>query len=229
MEQRLYPGPALEHLVVLPDAYDAGRTYPLVLCLHGYGANMEDLAGLAPVLDPAGYVYVFPNGPLPAFDGADPTTRTWYERGGNESPEAVAAALGALDNCVQAVLSHYRVPASQALLVGFSQGGAMALRYGLPRPDVFAGIAVLSGSLRRLEDLVPDLPTARKQSIFVGHGTKDSLVPVEYSRRLVAFLQDQRYRPFFRTYPVDHQISPVEMRDLREWTQKTLPGKSNGS
>ena len=65
------------------------RPSPAIVCLHGYGANMEDLTGLASALDPTGYQYVFPNGPLPAFDGADLSMRTWYERGGNESPEAV--------------------------------------------------------------------------------------------------------------------------------------------
>jgi hypothetical protein len=46
---------------------------------------MQDLTGLAAALDPTGYLYVSPNGPLSAFDGADPSMRTWYERGGNES------------------------------------------------------------------------------------------------------------------------------------------------
>lgn len=216
-------GTTLEYLTVYPDAYDEQRVYPLIVCLHGYGANMEDLTGLASALDSTGYLYVFPNGPLPAFDGADPSMRTWYERGGNESPDAVQFALQALDSFIQEVLARYRVPAGQAILLGFSQGGAMALRYGVPRPDVFAGIASLSGSLRRFEDLRPNLPPARDQPIFVGHGKADSMVPVDYSRQLRAFLEGEGYRPVFHTYPIDHQISPAEIKDVRSWLQKTLP------
>jgi phospholipase/carboxylesterase len=225
MEQVRYHGSTLEYLTVYPDGYDPAQAYPLICCLHGYGANMEDLTGLAPVLDPAGYLHVFPNAPLAAIDGADATMRAWYERGGNESREAVATALAALDRFVQEVLDRYRVATGQALLLGFSQGGAMALRYGLAQPDLFAGIAVLSGSLRRLEDLQPHLPGLRSQPVFVAHGTEDSLVPAEYSRRLVAFLEGGGYRPFFRTYPIDHQISPAEVKDLRNWLHKILPGR----
>jgi phospholipase/carboxylesterase len=225
MEQVRYQGTSLEYLTVYPDAYDASRAYPLIFCLHGYGASMDDLTGLAPVLNPTGYLYVFPNAPLPAFDGADANMRAWYERGGEESPSTVQSALRSLDGLVQEVVQRYRVAAGQAALLGFSQGGAMALRYGLPRPERFAGIAVLSGSLRRLDDLRPDLPAGRGQPIFVGHGTEDSLVPAEYSHRLVAFLQDAGYRPFARTYRMDHEISPTEIKDLRDWLQKTLPSR----
>jgi phospholipase/carboxylesterase len=228
MQQVRYRGKTLEYLTVYPDAHDEQRAYPLIVCLHGYGANMEDLTALPSVLDLPDCLYVLPNGPLPAFDGADPTMRTWYERGGNESPDAVQFALQALDGFVQEVLPRYRVPADRAVLLGFSQGGAMALRYGLPRPDVFAGIAVLSGSLRRLEDLRPVLPPARSQPLFVGHGTADSLVAVEYSRQLVTFLEGEGYRPFFRTYPIDHQISPTEIKDLRAWLDKVLPKPAGG-
>jgi len=223
MERVHHRGSTLEYLTLYLDAYDEEKPYPLVVCLHGFGANMEDLTGLVSAIDTCGYLFVFPNGPVTAFDGADDSLRAWYERGGIESPEAVRIALQAFDGFVQEVLERYRVPPAKVVLLGFSQGGAVALRYGLPRPDRFAGIAVLSGSLRNVEDLRPDLPAERKQPIFVGHGNWDSLVPVEYSHKLVAFLEGEGYRPFFRTYPMDHQISLAELRDLGLWVRKVLP------
>jgi len=223
MERIHYRGSTLEYLTLYPDAYNAEKPHPLIVCLHGFGANIEDLTSLVSAIDPCGHLYVFPNGPVAAVNEADDSLRAWYERGGNESPEAVRFALQAFDSFVQEVLERYRVPASKVVLLGFSQGGAVALRYGLPRPDRFAGIAVLSGSLRQVEDLRPDLPAERKQPIFVGHGTWDSLVPVEYSHKLVAFLEGEGYRPFFRTYPMDHQVSLAELRDLGPWVRKVLP------
>lgn len=227
MERVRYRGNTLEYLTLYPDAYDAKQSYPLIVCLHGFGANKDDLTELAPALDPTGYLYVFPNGPQAAFGGPDGTMRAWYERGGNESAEAVQLALAAFDGFVKEVLLRYRIPVGLALLLGFSQGGAMALRHGLPRPEQFAGIAVLSGSLRQVEALQPSLPLTRNQPIFVGHGTADSLVPVDWSHRLITFLEEKRYRPFFQTYPIDHQISPTELRDLRAWLQETLPARKS--
>ena len=225
MEQDTTRGATLEYLTVYPDGYDETASYPLLIGLHGYGADMHDLAGLAAGIDRGGYVYVLPNGPLPAFDGSDPTARAWYERGGNESAEAVRHALTALDGFVSEVLARYHVSPRRALLLGFSQGGALALRYGLPRPEVFAGLAVLSGSLRQVDDLLPGLPVRRLQPVFVAHGTKDPLVPVEWSKQVVEFLTRQGYRPLYRTYPLGHTIGPRLLEDLREWVTRTLPPK----
>ena len=53
MKQVTYQGSTLDYLTLYPDDYEEGADYPLVICLHGYGADMHDLAGLAPALDPA--------------------------------------------------------------------------------------------------------------------------------------------------------------------------------
>jgi phospholipase/carboxylesterase len=208
-------------LTVYPDDFDPQKSYPLIICLHGFGANKDDLSSIASVLRRGDCLYAFPDAPLATAD--DPTIRAWYERGGKESPAAVREALTGLDGFVAEVLARFRVAPSQALLLGFSQGGAMSLRYGLPRPDVFAGIAVLSGSLRQVDDLRPSLPAERNQPLFVAHGVHDSLVPVAWSRDLVTFLEAQGYRPTYKTYPIDHEISPALVTDLRGWLQSTLP------
>ncbi len=124
------------------------------------------------------------------------------------------------------VLARHRTPPGRALLLGFSQGGALALRYGLPRPEVFAGLAVLSGSLKKVEDLRAGLPPARKQAIFIGHGTRDPLVPVGWSREVLAFLEGQGYRPVYRTFPIGHSIGPRLLQELRAWVATTLPPAS---
>lgn len=228
METVVYRGKTLEYLTVYPDAYEASAAYPLVICLHGYGADMHDLEGLARVIHRTGYRFVFPNGLLPAFEGVDRTARAWHERGGNESAGAVRDALAALDGLVHELAEKYATPPGQTLLMGFSQGGAIALRYGLPRPDAFAGLGVLSGSLRKVEELLPHLPATRHQPILVAHGRTDALVPVDWSRQVVAFLEKHGYRPNYRLYPMGHQISPTSLNDLREWLLKTLPPRKNG-
>ena len=63
MEAQEIAGAQLRYLTVHPDGYDPNKRYPMVIMLHGFGANMQDLAGLAPVIDTRGYVYAFPNGP----------------------------------------------------------------------------------------------------------------------------------------------------------------------
>jgi len=224
MKSSIDRGSFLDYLTVYPDDYLEGKSYPLIICLHGFGANKDDLSGLAPVIDRTGYIYVLPDAPLASAD--DPIIRAWYERGGRESPDAVREALAALDGFVREVLARFRVAPGRALLLGFSQGGAISLRYGLPRPDLFAGIAVLSGSLRRVDDLRANLPAERKQPIFVAHGRHDSMVPFAWSQDLIAFLEEQGYQPTCKTYPIDHEISPALVAEVRSWIKNVLPSCS---
>jgi phospholipase/carboxylesterase len=216
-------GSTLEYLTVFPDNYDADAAYPMIICLHGFGADMRDLGGLAPAIDQMGYLYVCPNAPLTVPIGPGFTGRAWYEAGGHVNPAAVERALTALDTLIGEVLDQYRVPAGRALLLGFSQGGAMTYRYGLPRPQRFTGLVILSGALRNPEALLSQLPAAREQSVFVAHGTEDPLVPIEWSREAVAFLEAQGYQPQHREYPMGHEISFAVLEDLTPWIHTTLP------
>src|SRR5919106_1356352 len=154
-------GSTLEYLTLFPDDYEAGQPYPLIICLHGRGADMRDLAGLAPAID---------------------------------------QALTALDGLVREVFTAYQVAAGQALLLGFSQGGAMTYRYGMVRPEMFAGLVILSGALRNPEALLPRLPARHDQQIFIAHGTHDSVVPIDLSRDAVDFLAAQGYLPVYHEY-----------------------------
>jgi phospholipase/carboxylesterase len=216
----------LEYLTVLPDGYEAERSYPAIVCLHGRGADMRDLAGLAPAIDQRGYLYVCPNAPVtisiaPGFSG-----QAWYEPGGNPTAIAMERALTALDGVIRETFGQYGVSPGRAILLGFSQGGAMTYRYGILRPEMFAGLVILSGALRNPEALLPHLPTARGQRIFVAHGTHDPVVPIDLSRDAVAFLEAQGYQPLYREYPMGHEINLEVLNDLVPWIHETLPPHS---
>ena len=60
-----HQGKDLQYLTVVPDNHAPEVNYPLVIMLHGFGANMQDLAGLAPAIESEGYVYACPNAPIP--------------------------------------------------------------------------------------------------------------------------------------------------------------------
>ncbi|HSF31866.1 MAG TPA: PHB depolymerase family esterase [Candidatus Tectomicrobia bacterium] len=218
-------GSTLEYLTVYPDNYEVGQPYPMIVCLHGRGADMRDLAGLAPAIDQTGYIYICPNAPVTISIGPGYTGRAWYEPGGNPSPAAQEQALTALDGVIRDVFAEHRVPAGQALLLGFSQGGAMTYRYGMLRPEMFAGLAILSGALRHPEGLLRHLPTTQDQRIFIAHGTHDTVVPVDLSRDAVAFLEARGYQPVYHEYPMGHEINLEVLNDLVPWMHETLPPK----
>jgi phospholipase/carboxylesterase len=215
----------LAYLTVFPDNYAAGQAYPMIVCLHGRGADMRDLAGLAPAIDQQGYLYICPNAPVTISIGPGYTGQAWYEPGGNPSPAAMEQALAALDGVIRDVFGQYQVAPGQAILLGFSQGGAMTYRYGMLRPEMFAGLVILSGALRNPSALLPHLPAGRDQRIFIAHGTDDPVVPIDLSREAVSFLEAQGYQPRYREYPMGHEISLEVLNDLMPWIHETLPPK----
>ena len=81
LQAREIEGNSLRYLFVEPDGYDKSLEYPTIVLLHGFGASMSDLVGLAPAIDRAGYVYVFPNAPIPMQIGMGMTGYAWTPPG----------------------------------------------------------------------------------------------------------------------------------------------------
>ena len=55
---------SLPYIYIEPDGFDENRSYPMMLVLHGFGANMQDLAGLTPMISSTDYIYICPNAPM---------------------------------------------------------------------------------------------------------------------------------------------------------------------
>jgi phospholipase/carboxylesterase len=157
-----------------------GRTpSALVVLLHGYGANGDDLIALGDGWQPAlpDAVFVAPNAPemIPGMYGG----LQWFPltlRDPSEYWRGVSAARPALDRFLDAELARYRLAADRLVLVGFSQGTMMALHVGLRRSAPPAGIVAYSGLLAGPEHLGE---TTARPPILMIHGEADDLIPVE--------------------------------------------------
>ena len=223
MEIQQHSTGGLDYLAILPDGYDPDAAYPLVVLLHGFGANMADLASLAPALGRSGYVYVAPNGPLRVRIAPDQVGFGWTPPGGDAAEEYAWRSEELLAPLFDEVLERYSVPPGKAVLLGFSQGGGMTYRCGLGRPDVFAGLAALSSVLPDLDVLRERLPPERTQHIFIAHGLRDDIVLLHSAEQARAFLEETGYHPVYREYPMGHEISPDLVADLAEWLHRVLP------
>jgi phospholipase/carboxylesterase len=225
VQAREVNGTALKYILVTPEGFTAAAGYPLVVLLHGFGANMQDLASLAPYIDDTGYVYAFPNAPFEVQLGPGYTGYSWATgRPGMSQPLVDTSDVDAmLETFMQEVTSEAGAAAGKAVLGGFSQGGGLTLRFGLPRPETFAGLAVLSGFFRDQEAVEKRLPAERKQRLFVAHGTVDNVVAIEGGRGTKTFLEGAGYDFEYHEYPIAHEISPDEIADLKRWLHETLP------
>ena len=223
MRSENHQGKELKYLTVLPDEHDPESRYPLVIMLHGFGANMEDLAGLAPAINATGYVYACPNAPI-AFDlGLGRAGYGWTSPRGEATSEEVVRAEDQLGGFFEEVFEQFHVALGQSILLGFSQGGGMTYRCGLARADQFAGLVALSASLPDPQELESKLPDERTQPIFIAHGLSDPLVSAESAVNARRFLDEAGYNPDYREYNMAHEISAEVLNDLVPWMAGVLP------
>ena len=144
-----------------------------VLWLHGLGADGHDFAPIVPELvrpDWPGIRFVFPHAPVrPVTINNGVPMRAWYDiRNLSIDQRADEEGLRASMAEVDALIARERdrgVPASRLLLVGFSQGGALALASGLRRESAVAGIACLSGYLPLADRTAAELTPARHAGV----------------------------------------------------------------
>ncbi len=217
-------GSTLKYIAIEPDGYDAAQKYSMVILLHGFGAHMGDLASLAPAIDPSGYVYICPNAPIPFQIGPGMTGFGWTPPSDLRSADDIEHATDMLSTLVDEVTAEYGTPDGDVLLGGFSQGGMMTYRLGLPDPGRFKGLLVLSGVAPDAGKLRPNLPESRTQPVFVAHGTADMVLPVASARAATTFLRSEGYSPEYNEYPgMAHEISQAVLNDIVPWLHKTLP------
>lgn len=157
-----------------------GAPRQLVVFLHGYGADGNDLIGLgrewARLLPHA--AFVSPHAPEPCA-GA-PMGRQWFNftfRQAGELVSGVKQAAPALEAFLEAELKRHSLGPRALALVGFSQGTMMALGVGLKRNPSPAAIVGYSGALATVEAWPTDPGSA--PAILLVHGDSDEVIPVD--------------------------------------------------
>ncbi|HYS47448.1 MAG TPA: prolyl oligopeptidase family serine peptidase [Xanthobacteraceae bacterium] len=169
-------GPRLEPRV-------GGAARQLVVFLHGYGADGNDLIDIAPAWQPLlpHAAFVSPHAPeVCAMAGAG---RQWFGltfRDPHERWAGVNAAAPVLERFLDAELGRRQLPGVALALVGFSQGTMMALHVGLRRAAAPAAIVGYSGMLALPNNAAPDTVAAEikaRPPVLLVHGDRDDLIP----------------------------------------------------
>ncbi len=156
-----------------------GRATHLIVLCHGYGADGNDLIGLAPhwqrLLPTA--AFVAPNGPEPC--AGSPSGYQWFpisRLDPGEMQRGVESAAASLEAFIAAELSRLELGGERLALVGFSQGTMMSLHVGLRamhKPAAIVGYSGMLAGAETLGKLGPDAPP-----ILLVHGDADPMIPV---------------------------------------------------
>ncbi|RZJ70357.1 alpha/beta fold hydrolase [Flavobacterium sp.] len=194
---------------------------PLLLLLHGYGSNEEDLFSFASEL-PDDYYVISARAPYSL--GGYGSSYAWYaidftadeKRFSNldQARSSREIIVGLIDQLV----SEYPIDETEITLVGFSQGAILSYAVALSYPTKIKQVAALSGYLN--EDIFAEDYTRNdfgKLRFFSSHGSADQVVPVDWARKSKPFLDNLGVESVYKEYPVGHGVAPQNFFDFRNW------------
>jgi len=216
------PGPTFVERAVSPRQRTPGKP-PLLVLLHGIGADEDDLVSIAPELDPR-FLVVSLRAPRPYHMGF-----AWFEiewrADGTIIPNVAQAreTLAELVRWIEAAPARLGTDPARLYVLGFSQGAMMTLGLLRTIPERLAGAIVLSG--RFSDELFP--ATAQPDAIarvplFVAHGAHDDVIPVASGRGIRDAFKASTPDFTYHEYPIPHAISGEEIRTIDAWLTQRL-------
>jgi len=195
-----------------PERERAGR--PLLVLLHGIGSHEGDLFGLSPHL-PLDPVIASLRAPLHEGNGY-----AWFERGG--AAEA-ASRIAQADAAARGILRWLdTTDATSTGLLGFSQGGAMALQLMRLAPERFAYAVQLSGFVLGPTHAGDAALAARRPPVFWGRGTADPVIPAELIAVTSAWLPAHTTATERIYEDLAHAVSARELGDINDFIRAQL-------
>lgn len=205
-----------------PASDRAGK--PLLVLLHGYGADEHDLFGLVPYL-PEGAVVAAVAAPLtPPWPAPG---RSWYaiDDLSRRDPAAITTAAQALLDWLDAETAD----AASTALLGFSQGAAVSLQAMRLAPERFDAVVALSGYAPGGELPGDAVLRTRRPPVFWGRGSHDDLIPPHLIDQTTQWLPEHATLSG-KVYPgLTHSISEQELADIGVFLQKWLDQKPDAA
>ena len=210
----------LEFRIEKPE--DAADGAPVVVLLHGRGADASDLAGLKRWL-PTDTTLVLPRAPFNGAQWGYGPGWAWYRYEGEDRPEVESfrESQAELEAFMDALPAHVGFAPGPVVLGGFSQGGTMSMAYSIRNPGAVAAVLNFSGFLADHPDV--DVTAADQAApIFWGHGTMDPAIPFAMAENGRAALREAGASLETRDYPMGHGISPEEIVHAVAWMQSRV-------
>ena len=197
-------------------------TNPLLLLLHGYGSNEEDLFSFAQEL-PDDYFVISAQAPhaLSAFGYA------WYainfdsDMNKFSDDEQAIASREKIVQFIDELIEEYPIDKRNINLVGFSQGAILSYAIALSYPEKINKVVALSGYFHA--DIMCDAYENNdfsSLSFFVSHGTADQVIPVEWARKTPEILNNLGVKNSYHEYPVGHGVAPKNFFDFKDFLVK---------
>jgi phospholipase/carboxylesterase len=185
-------------LLYVPTSYNADTPAPLALLLHGAGHDSSELVTpMRALADTHGLVLLAP----------DSRGGTWDAIRGVFFDD-----VQFIDRALESTFSRVRVDATRVRVMGFSDGGSYSLSLGIINGDLFTRVVAFSPGF------IVQGPANGKPKMFITHGTRDAILPIEQtSRLLVPQLKGAGYDVEYYEFDGGHRVTEELLGQATKW------------
>ena len=214
---------SLNHISYPAQQQSTGQP-PALLLLHGFGANEQDLIGLAPYLDPRFHI-ISARAPIDMGWGSFAWYRIDMLPDGNfhYDQEEALQSVYLIDKFIDEIIEAYDLDPQRLFLAGFSQGAIQSCALLMLNPKKIAGVVAMSGRWPDPVDAirVPDERLTGKPVLAV-HGLNDPVIQIGFARQLKKKFEALPVNFTYQEFPMAHNISAESLQLVRKWLVERL-------
>ncbi len=211
---------SLEYIVREPK--NKTQNPPLLILLHGYGSNKEDLFSFAEEL-PDELLIISAQAPYEMGYGG----YAWYAinfddvKGKFSDLKQAQTSLDIIAVFIDEIKHKYKTNPDRTFLLGFSQGAILSYSLSFFYPNKVQNIIALSGYINT-ELLPKEISKEIQTSYYCSHGSVDQVLPIEWARKSKPFLDNLGFQNVYSEYPVGHGVAPQNFYSFKTWIETRL-------
>ena len=192
---------------------------PLLLLLHGYGSNEQDLFSFATELQDEYYI-ISARAPFDLMYGSYAWYSINFDADENKFSDVKEAqkSRDLIALFIDELIAKYPIDEKNVTLVGFSQGSILSYAIGVSYPQKVQRIVAMSGYFNNeIAKVGFEQNDLKNLKIFSSHGISDQVIPVNWARKSVTYLKSIIPSLVYKEYEVGHGVTPQNFFDFKKW------------
>ena len=211
---------SLQYIVREPEVKTTNP--PLLILLHGYGSNEQDLFSFAEEL-PKDLLIVSAQAPYEMGYGG----YAWYAinfddvNGKFSDLKQAKTSIDVIANFIDEIKAKYNTNPNKTFLLGFSQGAILSYSLSFIYPNKVNYVIALSGYIN--DKMIPkQISNNISTAYYCSHGTVDQVLPVDWARKSKPFLDNLGLENVYSEYNVGHGVVPQNFYSFKSWIEERL-------
>ncbi|CAM1352995.1 alpha/beta hydrolase [Tenacibaculum insulae] len=194
----------------------------LLILLHGYGSNEQDLFSFAEEL-PDDLLIVSAQAPYSMGFGSYAWYAINFDAVNGKFSDLVQAkeSVDKIALFIDEIKAKYNTNSDKTFLLGFSQGAILSYALSLNYPNKVQHVIALSGYIN--DELLPNqIANTITTDYYISHGTVDQVLPVDWARKAPILLKENGLKNVYSEYPVGHGVAPQNFYSFKSWIEERL-------